>query len=63
MVPWMSGSFGNPHSTSHEYGWESEEAVKIARQKIANLINCDEKEITFTSGATEATNTILKVKI
>ena len=31
MLPWMSGSFGNPHSTSHEYGWESEEAVKIAR--------------------------------
>ena len=59
----MTGCYGNPHSTSHEFGWETEEAVQKARRQIAQLIKADEKEITFTSGATESNNCILKVNI
>ena len=62
-MPFMTGCYGNPHSTSHEFGWETEEAVQKARKQIAQLIKADEKEITFTSGATESNNCILKVKI
>jgi len=59
----MTSSFGNPHSSSHEYGWETEDAVTAARRHIANLINADEKEIVFTSGATESNNQALKVGV
>jgi cysteine desulfurase len=61
MLPFMTSSFGNPHSSSHEYGWETEDAVSHARKQIADLIKADEKEIVFTSGATESNNQALKV--
>jgi cysteine desulfurase len=60
MVDCMKNSYGNPHSRTHSFGWKSEELVEIARQQVADLISADEKEIFFTSGATESNNIAIK---
>eukprot|EP00184_Porphyridium_aerugineum_P008196 CAMPEP_0184693034 /NCGR_PEP_ID=MMETSP0313-20130426/1337_1 /TAXON_ID=2792 /ORGANISM="Porphyridium aerugineum, Strain SAG 1380-2" /LENGTH=498 /DNA_ID=CAMNT_0027150989 /DNA_START=165 /DNA_END=1661 /DNA_ORIENTATION=+ len=60
MMPHMLSHFGNPHSRTHAYGWDSEAAVEKAREKVAALINADPKEIVFTSGATESNNMAIK---
>ena len=60
MLPFLSNNFGNPHSKSHKYGWDTEIACEDARGHIAATIGAVPKEVIFTSGATESTNLGIK---
>ena len=60
MIPYLTEHFGNPASRSHSFGWTTEAAVEEAREHVAALVNCDSKELVWTSGATESINLALK---
>lgn len=60
MIPYLREQFGNPASRSHMYGWNAEQAVELAREQVAALVNADSREIVWTSGATEGNNLAIK---
>ncbi len=60
MMPYLTAMYGNPHSSTHVYGWQAEAALDIARAQVATMVGAREEEIFFTSGATEANNLALK---
>ena len=59
-MPFLGELFGNPHSNGHRFGWETSRAIRDARARVADLINADDDEIVFTSGATESCNLALR---
>src|SRR5688500_2657265 len=60
MIPWLRDNFGNPPSRSHSVGWPAEKAADQAREQGDALVNCDPRELTCASGATEPSNRALK---
>lgn len=58
-MPWF-GHPANPHSTEHSFGREAEEAIKLARMQVSEVLNGDPEGVIFTSGATESANIVIR---
>jgi len=56
MLPFFTEHFGNPASSTHQWGWKAQAAVEQARREVGALIGASPREIVFTSGATESNN-------
>jgi cysteine desulfurase len=60
MLPYLTEHFGNPASTTHDFGRVAQRAVEEARGEVARLVNAEAREIVWTSGATESNNLAIK---
>lgn len=60
MLPLFGEFYGNPGSVNHVFGWDAADAVERSRRTIADLIGAEERELIFTSGATESNNLAIR---